>query len=246
MKNAIRKVEIIHLYIIKYYLEVGIMSLEINNSRNVTFNKENEIEKLVETSVKNQQKTTKTTNSTAQTETYRSTKEYSEYLSGKYSCLKPANGSSVVINPNLLAQAASDEKTAEWLEYNLGLMPDVMDKIYESAAQSGSRVISCEVSFDGYDSMTTHICGVFEADPGTDEAKKLLEEAREKNKERREKQEKMLEENKERKQAEKVRTENLQEKKIVSSDANSLLNMIAYKGVIIGNSTNITSIDVKA
>ena len=56
----------------------------------------------------------------------------------------------------------------------------------------------------------------------------------------------MLEENKERKQAEKVRTENLREKKIVSSDANSLLNMIAYKGVIIGNSTNITSIDVKA
>ena len=94
--------------------------------------------------------------------------------------------------------------------------------------------------------MTTTICGVFEADPGTDEAKKLLEEVREKNKERREKQEKMLEENKERKQAEKVRTENLREKKIVSSDANSLLNMIAYKGVIIGNSTNITSIDVKA
>jgi hypothetical protein len=50
----------------------------------------------------------------------------------------------VVINPNLLAKAAGNEKTAEWLEYNLGLMPDVIDKIYESAAQLGSRIISCE------------------------------------------------------------------------------------------------------
>ena len=39
-------------------------------------------------------------------------------------------------------------------------------------------------------------------------SKKLLEEVREKNKERRDKQEKMLEENRERKQAEKVKTEN--------------------------------------
>ena len=124
-------------------------------------------------------------------------------------------------------------------------MPDVIDKIYESAAQSGSRIISCEVSFDGYDSMTTTICGVFEADPGTDKAKKLLEEVREKNKERREKQEKMLEENRERKQAEEVRIENSR-KKIVSSDANSLLNMIAGKEIIIGNATDITSIDIKA
>lgn len=226
------------------------MPFEISNSysnySNVAPNKEQKIQRTVEKSAENQQKMARSANSTAQAQTYQSVKEYSEYLNSKYSCLKPANGSSVVINPNLLEKAATDEKTAEWLEYNLSLMPDVMDKIYESAAQSGSRVISCEVSFDGYDSMTTHICGVFEADPGTDEAKKLLEEAREKNKERREKQEKMLEENKERKQAEKVRTENLREKKIVSSDANSLLNMIAYKGVIIGNSTNITSIDVKA
>ena len=69
---------------------------------------------------------------------------------------------------------------------------------------------------------------------------------REKNKERREKQEKMLEENRERKQAEKVRTENLREKKIISTDINNLLNMIAKKDVIIDNSTNITSINIKA
>ena len=69
---------------------------------------------------------------------------------------------------------------------------------------------------------------------------------REKNKERREKQEKMLEKNKERKQAENVKTENLQEKKIVSSDANNLLNMLTDKDIIIGNSASITSIDMKA
>lgn len=224
------------------------MSLEISNSRNVTFNREKEMQKAIdaEASAKNQQKTAKAAGSAAQAGTCRSAKEYSEYLNSKYSCLKPANGSSVVINPNLLEKAAGDEKTAEWLEYNLGLMPDVMDRIYESAAQSGARVISCEVSFDGYDSMTTYTCTVCEADPGTDEAKKLLEEAREKNKERRERQEKMLEENKERKQAEKIRTENLREKRIVSSDANSLLKMIANKDVTIGNATDMVSMDIKA
>ena len=226
------------------------MPFEISNSysnySNVAPNKEQKIQRTVEKSAENQQKMARSANSTAQAQTYQSVKEYSEYLNSKYSCLKPANGSSVVINPNLLAKAASDEKTAEWLEYNLSLMPDVMDKIYENAAQRGSRIISCEVSFDGYDSMSTIVCGVFEADPGTDEAKKLLEEVREKNKERREKQEKMLEENRERKQAEKIRTENLREKKIISTDINNLLNMIAKKDVIIDNSTNITSINIKA
>ena len=226
------------------------MSLEISNSysnySNTELNREKETQKTPEVSAKYQQKTTKSANSTAQAQTYQSTKKYSEYLNSKYSCLKPANGSSIVINPNLLAKAASDEKAAEWLEYNLSLMPDVMDKIYENAAQRGSRIISCEVSFDGYDSMSTIVCGVFEADPGTDEAKKLLEEVREKNKERREKQDKMLEENKERKQDKEVRTKNLKEKRIISSDVNSLLNMIANKDIIVGNSTNITSIDTKA
>lgn len=217
------------------------MSMEISNSHHVLRNTEKETQKAAETSAKS----SKAASSAAQAETYQSTKEYSEYLHSKYSCLMPANGSSVVINPNLLEKAASDEKTAKWLEYNLSLMPDVMDKIYENAARNGSRVVYCEVSFDGYDSMTT-VCGVFEADPGTDDAKKLLEEVREKNKERREKQEKMLEKNKERKQAEKVKTENLREKKIVSSDANNLLNMLADKDVIIGNSASITSIDMKA
>ena len=69
-------------------------------------------------------------------------KEYSEYLNSKYSCLKPASGSSVVINPNLLAKAAGNEKTAEWLEYHLGLMPDVIDKIYGSAAYGSSAAKS--------------------------------------------------------------------------------------------------------
>lgn len=226
------------------------MALGINHSYSnyvtVARNKEKETPKTAETPETSQQKTTKAANSPVQAQTYQSTKEYSEYLNSNYSCLKPANGSSVVISPNLLEKAASDEKTAKWLEYNLSLMPDVMDRIYESAARSGSRIISCEVSFDGYDSITTTVCSVSEADPGTEEAKKLLEEVREKNRERREKQEKMLEENKERKQAEKVRAENSRERKFVSSDANSLLNMIADKEMLRGDSTSFTWIDRKA
>ena len=64
------------------------------------------------------------------------------YEKEKNSCLKPASGSSVVINPDLLAKAADNEKTAEWLEYNLGLMPDVIDKIYGSAAYGSSAAKS--------------------------------------------------------------------------------------------------------
>ena len=115
------------------------MPFEISNSysnySNVAPNKEQKIQRTVEKSAENQQKMARSANSTAQAQTYQSVKEYSEYLNSKYSCLKPANGSSVVINPNLLEKAATDEKTAEWLEYNLSLMPDVMDKIYENAAQ---------------------------------------------------------------------------------------------------------------
>ena len=48
----------------------------------------------------------------------------------------------MVINPDLLAKAAGNEKTAEWLEYNLGLMPDVIDKIYGSAAYGSSAAKS--------------------------------------------------------------------------------------------------------
>ena len=122
------------------------MPFEISNSysnySNVAPNKEQKIQRTVEKSAENQQKMARSANSTAQAQTYQSVKEYSEYLNSKYSCLKPASGSSVVINPDLLAKAAGNEKTAEWLEYNLGLMPDVIDKIYGSAAYGSSAAKS--------------------------------------------------------------------------------------------------------
>ena len=64
--------------------------------------------------------------------TYGSRREYSEYLSHKYACLTPTKDSSVTINSSLLSKAASNPKTAEWLENTLSQMPDCINKICEN------------------------------------------------------------------------------------------------------------------
>ncbi len=97
------------------------------------------------------------------------------YLSEKYECLK-CPGYSVKINGSLLAKATSDEKTSEWLEYNLSLIPNVVDNLKSAAAARGSKVISCNISINGYDSMTTEMVTQSEADPGIEEMREELEE----------------------------------------------------------------------
>ena len=90
---------------------------------------------------------------------------------------------SVNINSSLLAKATSDEKTSEWLEYNLSLIPKVVDNIKSAAVARGAKMISCDITMNGYDSMTTEVVTQVEVDPGTEKARKELEE---KIKERRE------------------------------------------------------------
>ena len=118
--------------------------------------------------------------------TYGSRREYSEYLNHKYTCLTPTKDSSVTINSSLLSKAASNPKTAEWLENTLSQMPDCINKICENSAKNGARLVSLEISIDSEDCITTKCVGVFEADPGTEESKKMAEEARAGNKERKE------------------------------------------------------------
>ena len=125
--------------------------------------------------------------------TYGSRWEYSEYLNHKYACLTPTKDSSVTINSSLLSKAASNPKTAEWLENTLSQMPDCINKICENSAKNGARLVSLEISIDSEDCITTKCVGVFEADPGTEESKKMAEEARARNKERKEEREKLEE-----------------------------------------------------
>lgn len=118
----------------------------------------------------------------AEKQTGRTAKDELSYLTQKYECLKSTDYS-VNINGSLLAKAGSDEKTSQWLEYNLSLIPKVVDNIKSAAAARGAKMISCDITMNGYDSMTTEVCVKDEVDPGTEKARKELEE---KIKERRE------------------------------------------------------------
>ena len=69
------------------------------------------------------------------------------------------------------------------VEYNLSLIPKVVDNIKSAAAARGAKMISCDITMNGYDSMTTEVVTQVEADPGTEKAR---EELKEKIKERRE------------------------------------------------------------
>ena len=102
-------------------------------------------------------------------------KDELSYLTEKYECMK-SKDYSVNINSSLLAKAASDEKTSEWLEYNLSLIPKVVDNIKSAAASRGAKMISCDITMNGYDSMTTEVVTQVEVDTGTEKAREELEE----------------------------------------------------------------------
>lgn len=123
--------------------------------------------------------------------TYSNTREYSNYLTEKYKCLKSTEYS-VEINSSLLSKALGDEKTSEWLEYNLALIPNVADN-FKSAA-NGSKILSCNISINGYDDITTEMAGRFEAGPGTEKTREELRERIKKIREEKKEEEKKAEE----------------------------------------------------
>ncbi len=107
--------------------------------------------------------------------TYSNTREYSNYLTEKYKCLKSTEYS-VEINSSLLSEALGDEKTSEWLEYNLALIPENVEKIKSTQAARGCKVLSCSIKINGYDSMTAETCVTDEVDSGTEKAREELRE----------------------------------------------------------------------
>lgn len=125
--------------------------------------------------------------------TYSNTREYSNYLTEKYKCLKSTEYS-VEINSSLLSKALGDEKTSEWLEYNLALIPNVADNFKSAAAANGSKILSCNISINGYDDITTEMAGRFEADPGTEKTREELRERIKKIREEKKEEEKKAEE----------------------------------------------------
>ena len=73
-------------------------------------------------------------NNTSKAGGYKNVREYSNYLMGKYSCLKPGNNVAVSVTSGLLRKAMSDEKTGQWLEskecYRQFYCKDVFFKYY--------------------------------------------------------------------------------------------------------------------
>lgn len=113
--------------------------------------------------------------------TYKNAHEYKNYLTQKYDCLR-SRDYSVNINSSLLSEAMGDEKTKQWLEYNLSLIPESIEKLKAAQSARGCKVLSVTDTINGYDSITEEVLVTDEVDPGTEKARKELEERLEKRK----------------------------------------------------------------
>ena len=82
-----------------------------------------------------------TTDQQSTGKTCRSVSEYKDYLTKKYDCLKSTEYS-VEINNALLSSALRDKKTSEWLEYNLSLIPENVEKTKAEQAARGCGLAS--------------------------------------------------------------------------------------------------------
>ena len=135
--------------------------------------------------------------------TYKNAHEYKNYLTQKYDCLR-SRDYSVNINSSLLSEAMGDEKTKQWLENNLSLIPESIEKLKAAQSARGCKVLSVTDTINGYDSITEEVLVTDEVDPGTEKARKELEER--------------LEKRKEEKRAEEKKTEDKMEKERSSKD----------------------------
>ena len=155
---------------------------------------------------------------TEETTTRKTAKDELSYLSEKYECLKSTDYS-VNINSSLLAKATSDEKTSEWLEYNLSLIPKVVDNLKSSMAARGAKMISCNITMNGYDSMTTEVVSQEEVDTGAEKARKELEEKIKERREEKKAQEEKAAERRAEKKAEKEKAAERQAEKKAAEEA---------------------------
>ena len=139
--------------------------------------------------------------------TYKNAHEYKNYLTQKYDCLR-SRDYSVNINSSLLSKAMGDEKTKQWLEYNLSLIPKTIEQSRAYVAARGAKILSYSITIDGYDSMSSVMCTQDEVDPGTEKAREYLEEKIKKIKEEKKaEEEKAAEKRAEKRAAEEVRIE---------------------------------------
>lgn len=163
-------------------------------------------------------------NSTAKAGGYKNVRDYSNYLMGKYSCLKPGNKVAVSLTSGLLRKAMSDEKTGQWLKKELSKAPDYIKEAQQSASARGSKLIYASIEF-GEEYTTMHVCTVSDT-PGTDsDIDKWLERVKE------DKEEQKAKEKKAEKKAaeEKLAEQRMEEFTFKGSDLKSVTNSFIEK-----------------
>ena len=141
--------------------------------------------------------------------TYKNAHEYKNYLTQKYDCLR-SRDYSVNINSSLLSKAMGDEKTKQWLEYNLSLIPESIEKLKAAQSARGCKVLSVTDTINGYDSITEEVLVTDEVDPGTEkkQGKNLKKDSR-KGKQKKKETEERLEKQRAEKQEQEERQYNL-------------------------------------
>ena len=164
--------------------------------------------------------------------TYKNAHEYKNYLTQKYDCLR-SKDYSVNINRSLLSEAMGDEKTKQWLEYNLSLIPKTIEQSEAYVAARGAKILSYSITINGYDSMSSVMCTQDEVDPGTEKARKELEERLEKRKAEKKETEERLEKQRAEKQEQEERQYNL---RIDGKDVADLTGKLVE---LLGTSTSI-------
>ena len=177
-------------------------------------------------------------NSTGKTGGYKNVREYSNYLMGKYSCLKPGNNVAVSVTSGMLRKAMSDEKTGQWLERELSKAPDYIKQAQQSASARGWRLVSCSIEF-GEEYTTMYTCTVTDT-PGTDEDIDKWLERIEENKEKQKKAEKKAAE-------EKLTEQRMEEYTFKGADLKSVTDSFIKKMSSLSTTMSpITGFDMKA
>ena len=177
-------------------------------------------------------------NSTSKAGGYKNVREYSNYLMGQYSCLKPGNNVAVSVTSGLLRKAMSDEKTGQWLERELSKAPDYIKQAQQSLSARGSRLISCSIEF-GEEYTTMCVCGVTDT-PGTDKDIDKWLERIEENKEKQKKAEKKAAE-------EKLTEQRMEEYTFKGADLKSVTDSFIKKMSSLSTKMSpITGFDMKA
>ena len=175
-------------------------------------------------------------NSTSKASGYNNVRDYSNYLLGKYSCLKPGSNVAVSVTSGLLKKAMSDEKTGQWLERELSKAPDYIKDAQKSASAKGWRLVSASIEF-GEEYSTMYTCVVTDT-PGTDkDIDKWLERVKE-NKEKQKAAEKKAEK---KANEEKRKEQRMKEFTIKGSDLKSITDSFILKMSSLSSAMNSMS-----